>query len=125
MELVQYDKPVDRVRAYIRDYAKQLYGIENAQALSPLVEIAFDPSGNRRDSDRIRAATELARYSEVPTRSIEYAGGNSGPDIEVVVLGASEIKEPVIEGQYTERLEAETAPAAPVELPDEGREEGS
>jgi hypothetical protein len=103
-----------------------LYGIkpEAAVALAPLVEIAFDSA--ERSPDRIRAASELAKYSEVPTRSIEYAGGNNGPDLEVVVLGAIGIEEPaIVEGDYTEQVAAAPASGTPLELPYDGREEGS
>jgi hypothetical protein len=124
MEIVQYDKPVDRVRAFIRDYARELYGIENASALMPLVEVAFDPAA--RHPERIRAASELLKYSEVPTRSIEYDGGKTGPDLEVTVIGAIEIEAP----EYgptadTKQLVPPPTSDSPVELLDEGREEGS
>lgn len=125
MEVIQYDKPTDRVRAFIRAYAQELYGIpeQHAEALAPCVEIAFDPTA--RASDRIAAARELAKYSEVPTRSLEYESGKNGPDLEVLVQGAIEIGpngKPITD---TKRLAPATPPSAPVELLDAGRDESS
>lgn len=119
MEVVQYDKPVDRVRAFIRDYAMQLYAIKDASALMPLVEIAFDP--NASNNERISAARELLKYSEVPTRSIEYDSGKNGPDLEVEILGVCEIVEP---DTHPQQLEASAPSDSAVELHDEGRKEG-
>lgn len=126
-ELVMYDKPVDRVRHFILSYAKQLYGIENASALMPLVEIAFAPTGVN-NSERIAAARELLKYSEVPTRSVEYQGGGIGPDLEVTIIGTCAIREPVIHGYKdpdTEQVVSTKSSGALVELPHAGREEGS
>lgn len=119
MQSVIYDKPSDRVRAFIRDYAFQLYGIQDAEALGPLVEIAFDRS--KADNVRVQAATQLAKYAEVPTRSIEYDNGRGGDDelvVEVigeVAIGQDTNSEPVV---------STPTPASLVELPNAGREEG-
>lgn len=124
MEIVQYDKPVDRVRAFIRDYAQQLYGIDNACALAPLVEVAFAPSGanmNVTNQERISAARELLKYSEVPTRSVEYQGGNSGPDLSVEILGACHI----VQNEDSQSVEPTHTPDSYLELSHDGREEGS
>ena len=125
MELVQYDKPVDRARAFMVEYAKQLFGINNASALAPLVEIAFDQA--KPDNSRIQAARELLKYTEVPTRSIEYDGGKTGPDLEVTVLGTCAIEAPAIYDATlnSERLASATTSGSLVELSDGGREEGS
>jgi hypothetical protein len=125
MEIIQYDKPVDRVRAFIRDYAQELYGITNASALMPLVEVAFDV--NATNPERISASRELLKYSEVPTRAIEYTGDKTGPDLEVTILGTCEIKEPTlgIANPNTQSMVATATSDSPVELPDAGREEGS
>lgn len=118
MEVVQYDKPTDRVRAFIRDYAKQLYGIEDASALMPLVEIAFD--GNAGNNERISAARELLKYSEVPTRSIEYDNGQGDNELGVEILGVCEIVEP--ENKDPQQLASSSSSDSSVELHDEGRE---
>lgn len=123
MEIVIHDKPVDRVRAFIRDYARELYGIDNASALAPLVEIAFDVAA--RHPERIRAASELLKYSEVPTRSIEYESGKNGPDLEVTVIGAIGIEAPVYgTANHSQQVVPEGAPSALVELSHDGGEEG-
>lgn len=119
MEVIQYDKPTDRVRAFIRDYAKQLYGIENASALMPLIEIAFDQSA--ANNERIPAARELLKYSEVPTRSVEYDNGKGDNDLGVEILGVCEIKEP---DQDSQQMVSPSAPGQLVELHDDGREKG-
>lgn len=125
LEAIIHDKPVDRVRAFIKDYAKHLYGIENASALMPLVEIAFNDQA--RDEHRIPAARELLKYSEVPTRSVEYQGGSVGPDLEVTILGTCEIKEPTLGLKNTDTQSVAPTPTSSgaLELHDERREEGS
>jgi hypothetical protein len=129
-DIVIYDKPVDRCRAFMVEYATHLYGIDvaHASALAPLVEIAFN--AGERSSDRISAARELAKYTEVPTRSIEYDGGKSGPDLEITVLGACEIRAPdYVEQDFNEIADTKQVATAPssgssLELHDAGREEG-
>lgn len=130
-DIVIYDKPVDRCRAFVTEYANTLFGIKDSHvsALAPLVEIAYDQ--NSRASDRITAAREILKYTEVPTRSIEYDSGKNGPDLEITVLGACEIKAPeYIEQDFneitnTKQVAPTTTPDASVELHDErGQESG-
>ena len=101
-----------------------MFGIDNATALAPLVEIAFDPV--YRAEHRISACRELLKYSEVPTRSIEYGGTKEEQTVNVTILGTCEIKRPALERRDDpERLAPTATSGSIVELHDERREEGS
>lgn len=125
MEIVIEDSPVERARRLVEDYAHILYGVpkEQANALFPLVRIAFNT--NSRDSDVIAASREIAKLTEIPTRAIEYNNGKSEQDIGVTILGVCEIKEPVLVEHYdSQQLVPASSSGEAVELLDERGQEG-
>lgn len=135
MEVILAESPAERIRNFVVDYARELYGIDNACALQPLIEVAFSAMAVRAavpgvtaaaPREIIAASRELLRYTEQPMRAVEHEEQKTGPDFEIVIQGTCVIGVPgeFAPIEHTQQLVPPNASDSPVELHDERREEG-
>ena len=106
MELIQYDNPFERAQNLIKDYARALYGIEDASSITVLCEIAFNEAAN--PAHRLTAAKELAAYELPRVKPIELIQPKAGPDFVIEVLGAGTLDESqsaMVENQLREDID--------------------